>query len=59
MGWGGMGWGRGPSLDSSSMMLSMRQGRISESVRGVLVTRVFHTCTAAERTEKPTSDRAR
>ena len=40
-------------------MFSMRQGRISDKVLGVFVTSVFQTCTAAERTEKPTSERAR
>lgn len=37
------------------MICSMRVFRISPVVRGVLVTMVFHTCTAACRTVYPTS----
>lgn len=44
-----LGWPR------EVMIWSMRVFRISPVVRGVLVTMVFHTCTAAWRTVYPTS----
>ena len=47
-----------PGTASEAMMLAMSAGRISASVRGVLVTTVFHTCRAAARTVYPTSLRA-
>lgn len=54
----GRGARAAPGAASEAMMLAMSAGRVSASVRGVLVTTVFHTCSAAARTVYPTSLRA-